>query len=237
MFKLLIGRAGSGKTTAVLNRLCAAGEGQVLLVPEQQSHETERALCAVGGPQINLRAEVLSFSRLANRIFQQAGGLGEEELDAGGRLLLMYLAVRNASSRLKVYGRPSKRPAFLTSLLATADELKSCCVPPEVLIQAGRDSSGPEGDKLQDLGLILGEYDALTARTALDPRDRLTRAAEKLRTCRWGAGRDIWLDGFTDFTPQQGELLRVLMGQARSMTVALTCDHAFVCCGAGRNAL
>ena len=216
MFKLLLGRAGSGKTTAVLKRLCQEGKErpQVLLVPEQQSHETERALCKVGGPQINLRAEVLSFSRLANRIFQAAGGLGEEELDAGGRLLLMHRAVRGAAPGLRVYGRPSKRPAFLSALIATADELKSCCVPPEVLVRAGEDSPGAEGDKLRDLGLILGEYQALTEQTALDPRDRLTRAADKLRTCRWGEGMDFWLDGFTDFTPQQGELLRLLMGRA-----------------------
>lgn len=227
MFKLLLGRAGTGKTTAVLNRLCEAGKErpQVLLVPEQQSHETERALCAVGGPQASLYAEVLSFSRLANRIFQRAGGLGEEELEPGGRLLLMYRAVRNAAPGLAVYSRPSRRPAFLTSLLATADELKSCRVPPTTLLQAGADSPGPEGDKLRDLGLIFGEYEALTAQTALDPRDRLTRAADKLRACRWGEGMDFWLDGFTDFTPQQGELLRLLMAQGHSMTVTLTCDH------------
>ena len=227
MLKLLLGRAGAGKTTAVLDRLCQAGQErpQVLLVPEQQSHETERALCKAGGPQASLYAEVLSFSRLANRIFQTAGGLGEEELDGGGRLLLMYRAVQSASHSLTVYARPSKRPAFLTSLLATADELKSCCVPPQVLVQAGSDSPGPEGDKLRDLGLIFGEYDALTARTALDPRDRLTRAADKLRESGWARGKDIWLDGFTDFTPQQGELLRILMAQGNSMTVTLTCDH------------
>ncbi len=225
MFKLLLGRAGAGKTTTVLKRLCQAGEGQVLLVPEQMSHETERALCKAGGPQINLRAEVLSFSRLANRIFQAAGGLGEEELDAGGRLLLMYRAVQGVAPGLKVYGRPSRRPAFLTSLIATSDELKSCCVPPQTLVQAGEEIAGPEGDKLRDLGLIFGEYGALTAQNAPDPRDRLTRAADKLRSCGWAEGKDIWLDGFTDFTPQQGELLRILMGQAHSMTVTLTCDH------------
>nr|WP_243149313.1 PD-(D/E)XK nuclease family protein [Colidextribacter sp. OB.20] len=189
------------------------------------SHEVERALCRTGGPRINLRAEVLSFSRLANRIFQAAGGLGEEELDAGGRLLLMYRAVQAAAPELKVYGRPSRRPAFLTSLIATADELKSCCVPSQALIRAGEEASGPEGDKLRDLGLIFGEYDALTARTALDPRDRLTRAADKLKRCGWGRGKDIWLDGFTDFTPQQRELLRILMDQAHSVTVTLTCDR------------
>ena len=36
---------------------------------------------------------------------------------------------------------------------------------------------------------------------------------------------DLWLDGFTDFTPQQREVLRHLMRQADSLTVTLTCDH------------
>ncbi len=227
MFKVILGRAGCGKTQAVLRRLCEAGQArpQVLLVPEQQSHEAERALCRWGGPEISLQAEVLSFSRLCNRIFHAAGGLGEEELDEGGRLLLMYRAVQSLSTQLKVYGRPSRRPAFLQSLLATADELKSACISPDKLMEAGQDNPGPEGDKLFDLGLILGEYQALTALGALDPRDRLTRAADKLLTCRWGEGKDFWLDGFTDFTPQQRRVLELLMAQGANMTLTLTCDH------------
>ena len=227
MLKLILGRTGSGKTTAVLDRLCKAGRErpQVLMVPEQQSHEAERALCKAGGDGVSLYAEVLSFSRLANRVFQQAGGLGTEELDGGGRLLLMYSAVKSVSGALTVYARPSRRPAFLQSLLATVDELKSCCVPPEALITAGQEAGGPEGDKLRDLGLICGAYDALTAHIALDPRDRLTRAAEKLASCPWAEGKDLWLDGFTDFTPQQGEVLRHLLAQANTVTVTLTCDH------------
>ena len=115
MFRLILGRAGAGKTALVLRRLCRAGEErpQVLLVPEQQSHETERALCRAGGDRVSLYAEVLSFSRLANRVFQEAGGLGVEELDAGGRLLLMHRAVRETVEGLSVYARPSRRPAFL----------------------------------------------------------------------------------------------------------------------------
>lgn len=51
MLKLILGRAGAGKTTAVLKRLCQAGQmrQQVLMVPEQQSHEAERALMPMGG--------------------------------------------------------------------------------------------------------------------------------------------------------------------------------------------
>lgn len=227
MLKLILGRAGCGKTTTVLKRLCQAGQErrQVLMVPEQQSHQAERALCKAGGDEVSLYAEVLSFSRLANRVFLAAGGVGEPELDSGGRLLLMYQAVKAVSPELTVYARPSRRPAFLENLLATVDELKSCCVQPQLLLQAGEEVEGPEGDKLRDLGLICGAYQVLTARTALDPRDRLTRTAEKLSACPWAQNMDLWLDGFTDFTPQQGEVLAQLMVQAHQLTVTLTCDH------------
>ena len=224
MLKLILGRAGSGKTTAVYRRMCGAGaeRPQVLLVPEQNSHEAERALCKVGGNGVSLYAEVLSFSRLANRVFLAAGGLGEAELDAGGRLLLMHRAVKSVAAQLTVCARSAGRASFLRSLIATVDELKSCRVSPADLERAGCEAEGPEGEKLRDLSLICGAYDALTAQVALDPRDRLTRTAEKLKDCPWAAGRDLWLD---DFTPQQIEVLSRLLEQAHSVTVTLTCDH------------
>ncbi|MBE6972658.1 MAG: ATP-dependent nuclease subunit B [Ruminococcaceae bacterium] len=226
MLKLIIGRSGTGKSTLMLHRACEqTGRQNILLVPEPQSHETERRLCQVGGARSCLYAEVLTFSRLANRVFQTAGGMGREELDDGGRLLLMRRAVQAVSGQLSVYARPSQRPAFLSGLLAAADELKSCCVSPERLSAAGAEIGGSEGQRLRDLGLICGAYDALTAQTALDPRDRLSRAAEKLAGCSWGEGADFFVDGFIDFTPQQMELLRLLLKRGESVSVALTCDH------------
>lgn len=226
MLKLIIGRSGTGKSTLLLHRACEqSGRQNILLVPEPQSHETERRLCQVGGARVSLYAEVLTFSRLANRVFQTAGGMGREELDNGGRLLLMRRAVQAVSGQLSVYARPSQRPAFLSGLLAAADELKSCCVSPERLTQAGVEIGGTEGQRLRDLGLICGAYDALAAQTALDPRDRLSRVAEKLAGCSWGEGAAFFVDGFIDFTPQQMQLLRLLLKRGESVSVALTCDH------------
>lgn len=227
MLHILLGRGGAGKTGRIYRRLCERGADrpQILLVPEQNSHEAERELCRVGGNGVSLYAEVLSFSRLCNRVFLAVGGLGDAELDGGGRILLMHRAVKAVSDLLTVCRRSAARPAFLQSLLTTADELKSCCVTPDHLTNAGESLDGPEGDKLRDLGLIFGAYDALTAQTALDPRDRLTRAAEKLKTCAWGEGKDFWLDGFTDFTPQQLLILERLLDQGEQVTVALTCDR------------
>ncbi len=226
MLKLVLGRSGTGKSDALLREI-AAGEAarrQLLIVPEQHSHTMERQLCAVGGDDACRNAEVLSFTRLASRVFSGIGGVAHPTLDGGGRMLLMYAALSSVSEELKVYARPSRRPEFLTGLLATVDELKSCCVSHEALREAGETLGGREGEKLQDLSLIYAAYEAMTARQGADPRDRLTRLAEGLKRSRWGAGMEFYLDGFTDFTPQELLVIRELLDQGESVTVALTCD-------------
>ena len=97
MLTLLCGADRLATSAALLRAVCARAEagkgGNILIVPEQYSHETERALCRAGGDTISRFAEVLSFSRLASRVFSIEGGSACEETDAGGRLLLMALAV------------------------------------------------------------------------------------------------------------------------------------------------
>ncbi len=228
MLHLLTGRAGSGKTLALLNSICQHGaeRPQVLLVPEQASHEMERLLCVRGGSSVSLYAEVLSFTRLAGRVFSVCGGVAEPVLDGGGRILLMNAALRAAGGALTVYARPSRAPAFLNGLLGTVDELKSCCITPEMLARMGAEIDGVQGDKLRDLSLLYGAYDALTAQVAMDPKDRLSRLAVRLESCLWAEGKDVYVNGFTDFTPQEEQVLRRLIAQANSVTVALTCEQA-----------
>lgn len=225
MLKLLLGRAGTGKTTEILGTMARKGERrpQLLIVPEQHSHDAERQLCAVGGNGVSLCAEVLSFTRLASRVFSVAGGLAEPVLDAGGRLLLMDVALKAVEDRLKVYVRPSRKPPFLTQLAATVDECKGANISPERLFEVAGQVEGESGDKFYDLALICGAYEAYCEQRGADPRDKLTRLAQALEGCPWGEGRDIYLDGFTDFTVQERQVLEKLVGQANSVTVALTC--------------
>lgn len=224
MLQIILGRAGAGKTAKLLQRIADSGaqRRQLLIVPEQASHDMERRLCESVGNQASLYAEVLSFTRLSSRVFAQTGGLAEPSLDPGGRILLMYAAVKSVASALTVFGKVSKRPAFLSSLLSTLDECKQYCVRPEDLSKAGEESGGQEGEKLRDLGLIFGAYQALTARVAADPRDRLTRLAEGLKSCKYAEKTDVYLDGFTDFVPQQLQVIKQLLIQSESLTVTLT---------------
>ena len=77
MLRFLIGKAGTGKTSAIYRELRDAVErrekGIILLVPEQYSHEAERELCRICGDGLSLTAEVLSFTGLARRTAQEKG--------------------------------------------------------------------------------------------------------------------------------------------------------------------
>ena len=103
MLRLILGKAGAGKTAAVIKEISQAVErregGCLLLVPEQYSHEAERELCAVCGDSLSLYGEVFSFTGLARRLASRLGGGAAQSLDKGGRLLCMALALTQVGAR------------------------------------------------------------------------------------------------------------------------------------------
>ena len=78
MLHLLLGRAGSGKTFSIRERLHSMAKGGqtqlFLLVPEQASFDNERALLKLLGPKDAQRVQVLSFSRLCDALARSYGG-------------------------------------------------------------------------------------------------------------------------------------------------------------------
>ncbi len=224
MLKLLLGRDQNTITETIVKQIAGHGGECLLVVPEQYSHGMERALCDVGGDAVSAHAEVLTFSRLAQRVFQEYGGNARPVLDKGGRLLLMHLAVQRAASLLKIYARAEDKVSFLQQLLVTSDQCKSCCILPEQLLEAAESAEGDAGQRLKELSLILSNYQGLTAERAEDPRDRLTRLAEKLGTTEYLKQKSIYFLCFTDFTPQERLVIAEMLRKSAGVTVGLRCD-------------
>ncbi len=228
MLRLIIGKAGAGKTGAIIEEIrqaVAAGRGgSMLLVPEQYSHEAERELCRVCGDTLSLYGEVFSFTGLARRVLQQQGGAARQWLDKGGRLLCMALALEQVGSRLRVYEAARRRSELQSMLLAALDELKSACITPEMLERAAEGCDDSLGAKLRDLALIQSAFEAIAASGRADPADRLTVLAEKLADSDFGPEDHIYVDGFIDFTRQEQEVLGALLRKGVQLTVCMTVD-------------
>ena len=231
MLRFVIGRAGAGKTAALIREIqenMARGiGGNILLVPEQYSHEAERELCRVCGDSLSLYAEVLSFSGLARSLETKRGGAAAPWLDQGGRMLCMALALQGAGARLKVYGAAQRRPEMQALLLKAIDELKAARIDAEGLYAAAAECPDGLGDKLTDLAMVLDAFDAVVANGRADPADRLTMLSDAIDAGGLDASAKVFVDGFIDFTRQEQEVLCAMLRQGVQLTVCLTLDDLY----------
>ena len=223
MLTILMGRARSGTSEAVLRRIAALGDEseQILLVPEHASHQAEVDLCRTCGPTASRHAEVLSFRRLGDRVLSITGGAAQVTLDGGGKLLTLQKALFEVAPSLTVYRRPSQKAAFLRQLLDLFDELRCYDVTPRTLDEKAREISGATRNKLLDLSLLYGAYEARLCRPGLDQRDRMTKLCDHLEESGYVRGKDVFVDGFAYFTAQERRCLGIFLRQARSVTVTL----------------
>ena len=228
MLHLLLGTDWVAVRNEILSRVAMDVQGQhsgrILMVPELISHDTERRLCATAGDTASRFAEVLSFPRLARRVADSVGCAAESCMDNGGRVVAMAAAARQLASRLKAYAAVETRPEFLMQMVDAVDEFKRCCITSEDLLIASEQTDGSLAQKLEELSLLLGSYDALCAQGKRDPRDQMNWLLEQLEDGDFGENHVFYIDGFPDFTRQHLAILEHLIKVSPSVTVGLNCD-------------
>ncbi|HWI54059.1 MAG TPA: helicase-exonuclease AddAB subunit AddB, partial [Desulfobacteria bacterium] len=127
--RFIIGRAGSGKTHFIFESIKKTisespdGPPVIFLVPEQATFQMELDVAkALGGA---VRAQVLSFRRLAHRVFLETGGAARIPIgELGKRMILRELLERNKAN-LRVFGKSAGRIGFADCLARTIGEFKT----------------------------------------------------------------------------------------------------------------
>lgn len=228
MLTLILGTDWTANTDAVLKLLAEdvrkKQPRRILLVPELISHDTERRLCAYAGDSCSRYAEVVSFTRLTNRICNWTGYGPENCLDDGGRLIAMAAASRQLHSKIKAYAAMETKPEFLSALVDAVDEFKRCCITSEDLSNASKLTTGAFSQKLEELSLLLEAYDAVCQRGKRDPRDLLTWGLELLMDSDFAQSHVFYIDGFPDFTRQNMSVIAHLIEYAPQVVISLNCD-------------
>ncbi|MBY0012754.1 helicase-exonuclease AddAB subunit AddB [Paenibacillus typhae] len=234
----LLGRSGSGKTTRiweeVSSRLESAplGAPLIVLVPEQGSFSAERGLLSTAKAKGSIRAQTLSFSRLAYRVKQETGGSAGLPISEEGKKMLLYKIISRRKDELKLFGASGDRPGFVERLSSLHTELKRCCLGTNDLeeqLSRMRDSSGSPilAGKLDDLQLVFSDLELAMAGLYIDEEDRLAELAAHIPDSSFIRGAEVWVDGFHGFTPQEFLVLREIMLHASKVTVALTLDKMY----------
>lgn len=205
---------------------------QYLIVPEQFSFETEVELCRRGGNQICLKAEVLSLSRLADRVESAYGGRATTFLDHGGQLLAVTQAVEQVHSRLKYFASVCRKTDFAEAFLSAADEFSNYGITSEKLLGLSAASHGQFAQKLEELAILYESYLSVCAQ-ASDPAKRLQHLCELLRTGDFAEEKNFYICGFTDFTTLEKEIIEELILSAKNVYMALPAEGEVFAAAAG----
>lgn len=224
MLHLLLGPSGSGKSRRMrmdLRARAERGEDSLLIVPEQFTSSTEGLLYRTLGDTLSARVESYSFTSLAEALLRRYGGAAVHTLDEAGRVLLVRRAVDSLMDRVVYYNRQRRSAAFCERAAQTIEELKSAGVTPGDLAGYAL-APGADRDKLQELSLIYGAYEALLGQTAMDPGDRQQLAARYLDAAFF-AGRAVYIDEFDTFNAPKRALLAAML-PVTDVTVCLCCD-------------
>ena len=224
MLHLLLGPSGSGKSRRLLAELRARaqrGARSLLIVPEQFTSSTEGLLYRTLGDSLSACVESYSFTSLAETLLRRYGGAAVRTLDEAGRALLVRRAVDALLDQVVYYNRQRRSAAFCEKAAQTIEELKSAGITPQALADYAL-APGADREKLSELSLIYAAYEALLARTAMDPGDRQQRAAQRLDGSFF-AGAAVCIDEFDGFNAPKRALLAAMLPVA-DVTVCLCCD-------------
>lgn len=231
MLEFVVGRAASGKTTEIFNRISASvsnGGQVVLIVPEQFSFESERELINVLNESDAKNVSVLSFSRLADSIAKICGEIGGSVVSDFDRVVLIGSVMMQLKEELKLWGKFASSFDFIKSIASTICELKMSNITPAELNECSQIlGDGLLKNKLHDLSLILSGYNALLENRFTDPLDNLTRLARQLEYNDFFVGKTVYFDNFKGFTGQQYSVIKRIFQKAENVVFALNCDGDF----------
>lgn len=225
MLRLIYGRAGSGKTTYCFNEIKEKINKEkkiYIITPEQFSFTAEKHLMDIVGTKAAMNAEVLTFDRMAYRVFQEIGGSAEVALSDCGISMLLYDILEKQKDKLTFLGKSSKNVEIVHRMLT---ELKKHKVETEQIQQAIDDvEDNYLKKKLRDILILEEAFQNSIPANYIDGTDRLTKLAEKLPESELFNDTVIYLEEFAGFTKQEYSIIEVLLKKAKQVNITICAD-------------
>ncbi len=229
--QFIYGRAGSGKSFHCLNQIKAKllednSRKLVLLVPEQYTFQAERDLINVLETGGILKTEVLSFRRMAYRVLNEVGGITYPHIHPAGKCMILYRILDKLKDEFAIFHKSANSQGFVNTISTLITELKRYNVNPNSFdsVLKELDEGNYLRQKLSEIKLIYSEFDNMLSTRYRDADDELTILANKLDSTTMYDSAEIWIDGFSGFTPQEFEVISKLMQKADKLNITICTD-------------
>ena len=235
MLRFILGASGVGKTTYIYDEIIRESmdnidKQYILLVPDQFTMETQKDIVVRHPRHGSMNIDILSFGRLAYRVFEELGISKMSILDDTGKTLLLRHAIEKSQDKLELFYDKYKFFGFVEEMKSSISELYQYGISPEQLDKVIEDTKDHKATsmKLHDIKII---YEAFKEEvksisdednTYITKEEVLSKLCEVINESKIVKDSVIYIDGFTGFTPVQNRLLGLLLECSSQMNIAIT---------------
>ncbi len=229
--RFYFGGSGAGKSRQLNENILSMAKREpeknfLILVPDQFTMQTQVDLVKASDCGGIMNIDVLSFGRLAHRIFEETGYDSKPVLDDTGKSLVLRRVASDLKEKMPVIGKNLNKIGYIHEVKSALSEFMQYGID---VGQVGELAEFAKGRgtlyyKLKDLKMIyqgFQEYIQDRFITTEETLELLTGAVGKSEIIRNSV---IAFDGFTGFTPIQYRLIRELMRLTDEVIVSITID-------------
>ena len=228
--RFVIGGSGSGKTRYLYEELIQESikepEGRFFaIVPEQFTMQTQKEIVSLHPFHGVMNIDIVSFERLAWRIFEELAVERLAVLDDMGKAMVLRKVAAGVKNDLKLFGGHLDQIGFIGELKSMLSEFFQYGITGERLAELAQEETSPLlRRKLEDMHALYGAFKEYTRERMIAKEELLEILARKLPRSELIKNSVVTLDGYTGFTPVQYKVLELLLTYCRRVSVTVTMD-------------
>lgn len=224
--RFIYGTAGTGKSEFCFNEIknnIKNKEKIYIITPEQFSYSAEKKLLEEINTNASVNAEVISFNRVANRVFTEVGGANEVLISKSSKAMLIYSILEKEKKNLKFLNSSDDN---IDIILKEITEFKKHNITTLNIEEENEKIENPElNQKLNEINLIYKIYEENIKNKFIDEEDILTKLAEKIPESKMFDNSIVYIDEFAGFTKQEYNIVEKILEKAKQVNITICADN------------
>ena len=231
--RFVFGGSGAGKSTRLYSEIIQRAEEEpgrnfLIIVPDQFTMQTQKELVThpVNKRDGILNIDVLSFSRLSHRIFEEVGKREIPVLDDTGKSLVLRKVAGSLKEELPYLGSNLDKQGYIHEVKSAISEFMQYGVGVDD-VQKLMNYAAKKGTlyyKLKDLQVLYRGFMEYIREKFITTEETLDLLRESLDSSAIVKNSVFAFDGFTGFTPIQNRVIGKLLGIAKEVILTVTLD-------------
>jgi len=228
---VITGGSGAGKSTYVYNKILEESkknprQNYFILVPDQFTMQTQMDLVKASDAGGIMNVDVLSFSRLAHRIFEETGGPRKPVLDDTGKSLILRKVAGQVRDKMPVIGGNLGKQGYIHEMKSAISEFMQYGIGSKELEELTEfaKEKGMLHFKLKDLQVVYNAFREYINGHYITTEESMDILAKELYRSELIKDSVVVLDGFTGFTPIQNRVIYAMLQLCKTVYVTVSID-------------